>query len=230
MSDQIPTGLGTFTNLPPELRDEIYHLLIHAHNLNILQVSTTMYKEASEIFFKDQTCRMNFGFDNFRDRFFPTKALADKILNIFDGRFTPWGLWERCDRQDIEHIRLFAGSDIPGKVCIASFMVFAGCIQLFDPKVLEVLTLLTGFETMILECRIQMSGAIQHARSWREVETLSENRFSSSLVMAKEILEPTLGPAEVAIGEEREGRYIYRNMYQHIYPLRKFAEGLQRRG
>lgn len=228
MSNQTTSKLGALTKLPRELRDTIYRILIHTGDLNVLSVSKTMSEEASESFFKDRACRMNFGYNTRTPTFFPTQELATKLqditLNInyrcrsgsiFDGRFSSYGLWERCDRSDIEHIRKFAGSDIPWKLCIVSFVVYASALQLFDPHVLEVVKLLTSFEKVILESRIEILSGILYSQSWKKGRLLGEERFS-----VKEMLEPTLGPAELVLRKKFKGRHPYRQTYRP----RKYVE------
>ncbi|KAK4697829.1 hypothetical protein P7C71_g302, partial [Lecanoromycetidae sp. Uapishka_2] len=175
MSNQATNKLGTLSKLPLELRDLIYHTLIHIANLTILQTSSTIKEEASKILFKSHTCRMNFGYNALTPTFFPPQNLANKLQNIrfninyrtrggvslFEGRFSSYGLWEKCDRKDVEeHMAKFSGSEIPRKLCVISFTVYSSATQSFDPKVLEVVKTLTGFETVVLEVLLSLFGMV----------------------------------------------------------------------
>lgn len=230
--------LGDLGKFPREIRDIIYRPLIHAGKLNILETSKTINEEASKIFFKDRACRMNFGYNTRTPTFFPTQELANKLQNlrfninyrcrsgvVFDGRFSSYGLWESCDRKDIEHIRKFAGSDISRRLCMISFSVYATAEKMFDPKVLEVVKLLTGFDLVILEIRVEWLDRVPYPESLGKSRGLDNRRFEESFEMARGMLEPNLGPAVLARGTECGGKFPYRQIY---YP-RKHAENVSRK-
>ncbi len=240
MSDQASRRLGALGKLPREIRDIIYRPLIYAHELNILQTSKAINEEASDIFYKDRACRMNFGYNIRTPTFFPTQALADKLQNVrfninyrcrggsvFDGRFSSYGLWESCDRKDVEqHMSKFTGSNTSRNLCMVSFAVYASAVKMFDPQVLELVKLLTGFETVVLEVRVELLEGIPYSQSHVMKSISLDARFEESLEMAKQKLEPTLGPAVLANEEHsREGRFPYRQVY---YP-RKHAENVARK-
>ena len=150
-----------FLNLPPEVREMIYKPLIQIGNLDILQVSKLVHKEALPYLSKHATLRISLGGRKHR------RIIIPQMTGIFSSGtmtlFAPARIQNLAIHLDIiaratpnidtQLLRLFSGNDIPRKTCTITVKFGTlGPIRhlLVRNEFYDVVATLTGFETLTL--------------------------------------------------------------------------------
>jgi hypothetical protein len=235
---QIPAGFGTLMTLPPEIRHNIYRLLIHSGHINILRVSQAINEEGSDFLFKDGVCRIAFGYKWRPPVMKPTRSLAKRIqtlsVNVY-ARYAYHFFNDHDFHRELDALRYFGSAAIHRKTCRVSFEVYPSTAEMVVREVLVILASFVGFEEVIVEMRLV---GVSHISEY-DFESLKKEpppvpfwfdsqpenviwRMANGAELAQKVLAPTLGPARPYWIEKSFKEVVLKQAY---YP-RKHADAI----
>lgn len=230
-------GLGTLIKLPPELREVIYQLVltpgklgwtrrcwersdIWFRDLDILYTSKAINSEATPCSFKERVCRINLCFASWWKNYFPNPDIIDNLQNITLQINNNRVEYPNAASDLACHSYLWRfNGQIPRNTCMITIEPdwFGEAEEYLDSNIMQYLKQFTSFKNLVLE----------FDRVYKErpsfVDPMPRGVLAYTVVKAhkiiKDVLEPTLGPAELGFGDEFWKYMVLRQMY---YP-RKYA-------
>ena len=208
-------GLGSLLRLPREIRDIVYHHMVVDGSVSIMQCSSAMQKEMSELLFDHGTCRLKLNFAKnmtLVPAIDPHQPTADRIQNLSIrvntrcngplGRPTP--------QMDI--LSKFSGSTIQRKRCTVSFECWPTTTTMIAHDIIRKLKTFTGFEEVRLTIDLEWMG-----EAWpRDLLPFQVSQICWSILggfkEAKDELEGALGEGDLGWDEEDQRLLFYPRM------------------
>jgi hypothetical protein len=208
-------GLGSLIRLPREIRDMTYHHMVVDGSISIMQCSSAMQKEMSELLFDHGTCRLNFNFAQnmtLVPAIDPNQTTVDRIQNLSIrvntrcngtlGRPTP----------QVDILSRFSGSTIQRKRCTVSFECWPTTTGMVARDVLWQLRTFTGFEEVRITIDLEWLG-----EAWpSDLLPFRVSQICGSIrggfKEAKDELEETLGEGDLGWDEEDERLLFFPRM------------------
>lgn len=191
--DGDPEGLGKLSIFPPEVRNTIYKLVISRGHLNILAVSRIVHKEASSLLFRHAIYRLSAVYLDVC----PKPSLLNLIQNI---QFSMSLQHDLGSERNLTVFRKFGSSEVPRIQCHILFECrILRPPEAISPRIMDTLSLLTGFREVRLELNVYDlgdGGPPCAATTWR-LKKLSQ-LVQTVHNPLKAALEPFLGTAKVA--------------------------------
>ena len=197
-----------------------YVHMFTAGDVSILQTSTAINKEMSDLIFKHGVCRMNFGYATLYPTMRPNQELAAKIQNIsFRANTSCYPQFGALCKLDI--LKVFSGSDVPREVCTVTLECFQITFIMVAFEALSVLKTFTGFEKVAVKIELEWHGEKTWPQSLEDCDLqMVCGRMYRSNQKAMQELQPTLGEVDWD-GDVFEGQMAF-------YP-RGVPEGLVRK-
>ena len=149
------TSPSILATLPREIRDMIYANLIEAGHLGLLRTSKAVCREATELLYKQGTCRLvlNFGVDNGPKKGFALKAPMAAAIQSLDVHIMV--VDDSC--RDLHLFNFFRGPSVRRNRCRITLQVGGYHPHGRSRKVvgapLDLITTLIGFRTLTVDIR-----------------------------------------------------------------------------
>ena len=177
----------------------IYRTLLTEGDINIMQCSSPLNKETSELLFDNGTCRLNLNFAEHMElvpAIDPTQELADKIQNLSTRVNTRTnGVIGRPIPQ-VDILSKFSGSEIKRKHCTVSFECWPTTSSMVARDVLMQMKSFPGFVEVWVKIDIEWMGEAWPENLYDFQVHQIKGRIYRGFREADDTLKPSLGEAD----------------------------------